>query len=104
MTYESRICPLCRKEVEIQHTPAIDKATGKLAHDYCLTIESAESFSSRKRTYMQNAAKATADYIEQVAAKHGIDLKAEARKSEEVERWYDRVRAQNTDFNNRHGY
>lgn len=99
-----KFCPLCQKAVEIQHTPAIDKATGKLAHDYCLRIESVESFNLRKRAYMQKAAAATMRLIEQVADRYGIDLKAEALKSEEVERWYDRVRAENADRNSRNGY
>jgi hypothetical protein len=42
-------CPVCHKPIEIQHTSAIDRISGKRAHDYCLRVESAEAFAKRNR-------------------------------------------------------
>jgi len=32
------VCPLCRRAVEIQHTPFRDPSTGRIVHDYCYRI------------------------------------------------------------------
>jgi hypothetical protein len=33
------ICPLCKKAVEPQHAPAVERGTGKRCHDYCQRIK-----------------------------------------------------------------
>ena len=48
-TTEDPTCPICKKAVEIQHTPARDTITGVIGHDYCLRIETTESRAARAK-------------------------------------------------------
>lgn len=48
-TNEDPTCPICRKPVEIQHTPFRDTITGTLAHDYCFRTETPQHFQARRR-------------------------------------------------------
>jgi hypothetical protein len=43
-------CPICKKAVEPQHTPARDQVTGTIGHDYCLRIEAFYDRSKRMRS------------------------------------------------------
>jgi len=43
------VCCLCRKPVEMHHTPRRDTITGDIVHDYCFRIETPDHFQARRR-------------------------------------------------------
>ena len=52
-------CPICKKTVEAQHTPARDQVTGVIGHDYCLRIETTEQRAARSKAAIAAGMKPT---------------------------------------------
>ena len=52
-------CPICKKAVEPQHTPALDQVTGVIGHDYCLRIETTEQRAARSKAALAAGMKPT---------------------------------------------
>lgn len=46
-------CPICKKAVEPQHTPARDQVTSTIGHDYCLRIETPEQRAARAKAALK---------------------------------------------------